>query len=51
MINHNYVEEKGSSTGPTQAFRDLRSVPETGTEWPVLRSFSYINDSWDFFTF
>ncbi len=30
-------------------FRDLRSVPIT--EGPVLRSFSYLTQNWDFFTF
>jgi hypothetical protein len=40
-------------------FGDLRFVPEAGrsreqveiTEGPVLRSFSYLKQSWEFFTF
>jgi len=50
----------GIGEGPEyRPFRDLRSVPEAGrlrnrskiTEGPVLRSFSYVKQSWDFFTF
>jgi hypothetical protein len=53
-----------STEGPEyRPFSDLRSVPEAGTQavsggntlkimgGPVLRSFSYGEKSWDFFTF